>query len=419
MKPRNKKEKLIVEYSKELPSMTYKQREWAIKVSSQYYLFTRYTSNVCSKCNYRWKATIKGKTTKCPNCGVSLQVNKNYFKDRYLIIENYITIIDTHKGYQVERIFYFSMHLSSKFRPMINIFEVIQHWIDDKGVITTLMHPTQRSYEVRWTIMGKLELRTYSSMYQVKMTIKGNDTYPKIKVLPIVKRNGFRTSFYGLSPHDFVKEILTDTKMETLLKTKQIKLFKQFVNHGKSDTYWKSIKVAHKNNYVPDNFSDWFDYLSMLDIFNKDIQNPKYICPENLHKEHQRYIRKHRDLLKNQKREELRTQIEENQTLYKEAKKDYIGKEIAKGNLSIKVMDSVNQFFEVGENMNHCIFNNAYYSKKDSLILLAKRGEVELETIEVSIPNRFVIQSRGLNNLNTPDHEEIVALVNNNINQLI
>lgn len=71
---------------------------------------------------------------------------------------------------------------------------------------------------------------------------------------------------------------------------------------------------------------------------------------------------------------------------------------------------------DVGRAMRHCVFVNEYYKKDNSLILSAKdKDGNRLETIEVNTKTFQVIQSRGVCNQNTPHHNEIINLVNNNM----
>jgi hypothetical protein len=69
--------------------------------------------------------------------------------------------------------------------------------------------------------------------------------------------------------------------------------------------------------------------------------------------------------------------------------------------------------------MHHCVYENAYYSHRDhpySLILSARdNGGNRLETIEVNIKRWSIVQSRALLNGQTPQHQDIIDLVNRNI----
>ena len=64
--------------------------------------------------------------------------------------------------------------------------------------------------------------------------------------------------------------------------------------------------------------------------------------------------------------------------------------------------------------MHHCVFDNAYYLKENSLILSATIEGRRIETIEVNLDTLKVVQSRGVCNKNTEYHDQIVSLVNAN-----
>ena len=65
--------------------------------------------------------------------------------------------------------------------------------------------------------------------------------------------------------------------------------------------------------------------------------------------------------------------------------------------------------------MRHCVFNMEYYTKPDSLVLSARdRAGNRIETIELSLTDFKVVQSRGICNRNTEYHDRIISLVNAN-----
>ena len=104
---------------------------------------------------------------------------------------------------------------------------------------------------------------------------------------------------------------------------------------------------------------------------------------------------------------------------YKE-KSRYFGITITDKDLVISVLDSLEAFQAEGNALHHCVFQCDYYAKEDSLILSAhdKEGN-RIETIEFSLTEGKVIQSRGLCNANTPHHDRIVRLVNAHAPQIL
>ena len=65
--------------------------------------------------------------------------------------------------------------------------------------------------------------------------------------------------------------------------------------------------------------------------------------------------------------------------------------------------------------MHHCVFSASYYNIPDSVILSARdKDGRRIETIEFSLTQGKVVQSRGVCNKNTEFHDRIVSLVNDN-----
>jgi hypothetical protein len=101
---------------------------------------------------------------------------------------------------------------------------------------------------------------------------------------------------------------------------------------------------------------------------------------------------------------------------YKSTKAKFFGICFGNSNIVVTVLQSVADIAVEGQAMHHCVFANEYYKKPDSLILSAKTPEGErLETIEVDLKTFQILQSRGVCNQNTPHHNEIINLVNNNM----
>lgn len=81
-------------------------------------------------------------------------------------------------------------------------------------------------------------------------------------------------------------------------------------------------------------------------------------------------------------------------------------------------METVQEFMEEGDALKHCLFANDYHAKSDSLILSARINSKPIETIEVSLSKMKVVQSRGMQNNPTKQHDQIVALVESNMDKI-
>ena len=142
------------------------------------------------------------------------------------------------------------------------------------------------------------------------------------------------------------------------------------------------------------------------------------VCPENLEEMHDRLVDKKRRIQRREHIKELRQEMQNAQIVYEEDKKQFFGLEFAKENLSICVMESVQDFLEQGDILRHCVFTNEYYKKRNSLILSAKFQNKPVETIEVALPSLEIVQCRGTKNKVSPHHAQILKLLGRNLYQI-
>lgn len=292
--------------------------------------------------------------------------------------------------------------------------EAVQHWIAPSGKCEIVARSRCMSvfYCDVWNWSSDLEIRPERDAHFISPIA----TYPHKRFIPEVKCNGFRGDFYGLSPRNFFRNILTDSRMETLLKSKQIELFRYFsIKRSQSlDDYWASIRICIRNNYTVSDASLWCDYVDLLRFFGKDLTNAKFVCPTDLMAEHDRWMRKKQTWHERQKREKERERLLKNEQVYNDLKASFIGLEFSDGELHVRVLKDVNEFYEEGNILKHCVFTNEYFLKPETLILSAQINGQRIETVEVSPENQQVIQSRGLMNQNTEFHDPIILLVNRN-----
>ena len=128
----------------------------------------------------------------------------------------------------------------------------------------------------------------------------------------------------------------------------------------------------------------------------KDLHSPKYVCPADLKREHDRYIFK-------VARREAEREIAENlsahlrkENAYHKAKSKFFGLAFSDGQIAVRVLESVKEIILEGKAMHHCVGTNEYYKNADSLILSATINGQRIETVEVSLSQLKVIQSRGV-----------------------
>jgi len=414
MKPKNKFQQQVVEASKTLPAITKEQIQWGYDNAIEYLGYRSKKGIItCSKCGQSWQGEGELITTilgcDCPNCKSKLTVKataKRTFNDSY-----YITVIDAYKGYQVVRTIMLGYTSKIGELPKYTASEVMQRWIAPDGKCCTFAKLRQTMgtmYYDSWIFHTPLELRQEIDVYN---RIYTGAVYPKQKLIPELKRTGYKKALYNQKPLDLFHILLTDSKAETLIKTKQVKLLKRILDSGwkNIDNYWQSIRICIRNNYKIKDATLWCDYIDLLRSFGKDLLSPKYVCPTDLKAEHDRYVAK-----KTKADAQLEIQkLLDKEDAFREVKAKFFGLVFSDGLISVRVLESVAEIITEGKAMHHCV--GSYHSKEDSLILSACIDGKRIETIEVSISQLKVIQSRGVCNKNTKYHNQIINLVEQNI----
>lgn len=408
MKPQNKFQQAVVEASKKLLPITQEQIQWGYQNCIEH-IGQRTTKGkiTCTECNHIF--TGEEGEYQCPNCKTKLKVlttNKRIFKGC-----EYLCFITTCQGYQVIRYLMIKCTAKVGSYPEYSHAEVMQRWIAPDGRYCTFAKLRQTMgtmYYDSWIFSTPLELRNEVDAYNRLFPYY---YYPKQQLIPELKRTGIKKRHFNQRPFDVYRALLKDSRMETLLKSKQTHLFKAFLSdtNRKLDNYWASIRICIRNWYQIKDATLWFDYIDYLRMFDKDLYNAKYVCPIDLHKEHDRYMQKKAKADVQKEIEKLR----EKEEAFREAKAKFFGLVFSDGLIRVRVLESIEEIILEGKLMHHCV--GGYYSKTDSLILTACIDGKKMETIEVSLSKLQVIQSRGVCNKNTEYHNQIIQLVEKNI----
>lgn len=378
----------------------------------------------CLECMHSWKPNNQKKACqdyiKCTACLGKLKMhacNQVHFKE----IE-YSAVVEVCKGYQVVRIICSHKNMKKNVLPRYFHSEVMQHWINPQGEVRTMSLSTNvfsQGYDA-WQYYSPLEIRPKDFQNSPKYRINPYKIFPQTKVLPVLKRNGFKTAFYGIAPQVLFTSLLKDSCAETLLKASQTAMLTYYLTSHEQHIRenWQAVKTCLKNNYVIKDFSIWEDYIALLRWFKKDLTNSAMVCPENLNESHDKLVAKKRAIQRKKYLLKMRSEILKAQEVYAEEKKQFFGLSFTRDSITISVLENVEEFMEEGDSLHHCIFTNEYYNKKDSLILKAKEGNVSIETIEVSLINLKILQSRGMKNKISIHHKEVCTLLSENMFQI-
>lgn len=194
-----------------------------------------------------------------------------------------------------------------------------------------------------------------------------------------------------------------------------------------------SIRVALRHKYLPKDARTWLDHLYLLEQRNQDLRNPAIICPKDLKKAHQAEVE-----IENRRRERRRAEMDrrmaeeeiqrQEELLHKltadgKAQIEYVkrmgnmlGVVVKVSDIELKLLQSIQEFYEEGKAMHHCVFTNKYYEHKDTLILSAKVKGERTETVEVCTRTWKIRQCRGIHNGQSKYHDAIVKVVEMNMN---
>ena len=410
MKPRNKFEKAVLEQSIHLCPITKTQSKWAFRECIDHFAYRLPKGRTtCMDCGHSWVMDKHRETCTCPHCRAKLQVKETY--ERKLQQKQYFTLLTTCGEFQVLRMFLLVTEMEKGCKAEHYVLEIGQYWWNAQGrKALVAIQRVLGHYVDTFSYYSPMAIRNDNEAYH---HIAYSPIYPKFKVTDILRRNGFKDNFYGIVPTQLIPALLTDSRVETLLKAGRTDHLRYFLGNNRTfEELWQSYKIAVRKGYDITDISLWSDYVDTLRRLGKDIHNPKYLCPADLKGEHDR---RHEELLRQREREEIEQKQQkamEEEERFKELKSKFFGICFTDGTIQVHVLESVQEHLEEGVSMHHCVFSNAYYLKEDSLILSATIEGKRIETIEVSLRTLEVVQSRGVCNKNTEYHEQIVNLVN-------
>lgn len=417
MLAKTKFQKQVVSLSERLAKITQKQQDWAFQncLDRQAQRLKNGTLT-CLECGHSWQGghalceSLCGCT--CPNCQTELKVIDT--RKQNFVQKEYFGMITVCGGFQVLRYFFLEKHCKAGNPADLFCGEVVQYWIAPSGKTEIMARKRTMSflYCDLWDWYSKLEIRREHHAHQISPIA----VYPHKRFIPEVKRNGFRGDFHRLSPRILFRNILSDSRMETLLKSGQIELLRHFsIRRSKTiDDYWAEIRICIRNKYRVSDADLWCDYVDLLQFFGRDTLNAKYICPTDLRTEHDRYMHKKQARQERQNREQERERTLKNEKKFNKLKAKFFGLEFTEGQLHVRILDSINDFYEEGKTHRHCVFTNEYFLKPDTLVFSAQIGGKRAETVEFSLVSWQVIQARGICNQNTEFHDQIISLVNRN-----
>lgn len=421
MKPRTKRQIEVVSYSQGLCDINSYMLDWAKSDCLEHKGYATKTRVICLDCGERFSPElVSRRQAVCPHCGALLKVEHS--RKRSDKQEMVLAKAEICGEYQVIRNFELIAYYKEGKVANYFIHEVMQHWIKDDGSreVIALYYNSNCS---GW--VGELELRNITtgstySYYRQRRDIRPDRYHPESCFRPKYIRYGIDCDLRGASFLFLLYELPNNPKVETIIKSKWYELLSFYTGaySHKLYNYWPSIKICLRNKYKIKDLSMWFDYLELLEHYKKDLHNAFYVCPKNLRKAHDTYMRKKKkddEKERKEKDKQRLLQLKKEAEKYIKEKSKFFDLKITDGKIVVVVLKSIEEFMLEGEKMHHCVFNNKYYKRENTLILSARIGKKRIETVEVDLKSLKVVQSRGVCNSQTEYHDRIVRLVKSNI----
>lgn len=431
MKARTKREKMVLELSGKLHPISEAQRKWAFglfPIDGYYYADGRVWCQCCGYVDNLTKSELSVSLGLdyhiCPECGRCIQLT-HIHKGEFYNHEKIVSIITAFRGWLVIRT-YKAVRINDTpgVKTELSIEEIYQNWIDDEGKETIVTRPYRRSiYSVNWNTWMPMEIghHNYSAngcyIFDDMFNPDLNYFYPRVNVTSKLRRNGWTNDIvkHRIPVSAAIIQLLSNPLSETVIKQGQLEVFKYMIEKGNYQLpYVYALNICHRNRYIIKDASMWFDYMDLLSSMDYDTHNAYYVCPVDLAGAHDKMVAKKK---KCDEAKQIEAMMQDDEA-YKSEKSAFLGISFYSENICISVLQSVKDFYDEGESMHHCVYSNEYYKKKDSLIMSAKVGGKRMETVEISLTNFQIVQSRAICNGISEYHNRIVELVNKNMYQI-
>lgn len=327
----------------------------------------------------------------------------------------YAVVNQAYKGWQVLRYFRIDRTRNRKKEVNYTLWEVFQFW--NKVGCKQVLMARQRAmsyYVDAFNYSSKLEIREnpiYSRSYIHFSQVGYTYIYDKslTGAYKYIDKLVDKSQCYR-----WYRFIASDKFAETILKFRP-EIARYMMEENLTDKYYfTAMRIAIRHNYEIEHICIYFDMIKAMHQLGCDLNNPHFVCPEDIQHTHdwataatgqRRTAEDTLRKVKNKKNENAN---------YIKYHSQYFGLEITDGTITCNVLQSIQDFYEEGKAMHHCVYANAYYEKKNSLIFSARIDGKRVETVEYDINQGKVIQAYGVCDKFTIHHQRIVDLVNNN-----
>lgn len=372
----------------------------------------------CSECGCQVTTSL----TKCPHCGAEFKAEPT---EQHNWEAAYQCIMEAVDDVQVLRFVLIKRWTQYGKQTYYMVQECMRHIYNEQGD-RYIFHRNVRGlsmYYDAWCFGTPIALKheDKGTGYYSKALQRQNIDVTAWRIKSLIKQWQYKPIEDIMQQSDtFKMRVLATPWGEMLIKCGYMDLFNHCVRHCHtlSKEEQTAVRICHRNHYEMKDPSLWLDYIQLLRYFNLDVHNAHYVCPDDLRAEHQ-------VLLERKQREEERRRAEriakeyaerlEKMEKEKEAYQKRWGGVLMLAltgkDLSVRPLQTIDEFAAEGAAMHHCVFANGYY-KGPNMILSAKDSEGNrLATIEYDIRNGKIVQCRAACNQVPERDKEIRRLI--------
>lgn len=327
----------------------------------------------------------------------------------------YAVVNQSFRGWQVLRYFRIDRSRNRKKEVNYTLWEVFQFW--NKVGCKQVLMARQRAmhyYVDTFIYSSKLEIREnpiYSRSYLHFSQVGYSYIYDK----SLTGAFKYTDALVDKSQcYRWYRFISADKFAETILKLRPEIARYMMENNLTDKCYFTAMRIAIRHNYEIEHTCIYFDMVKAMQELGCDLSNPHFVCPDDMQHTHDwamaAVMKKRNDVAEIRR---VKQDLSENER-YIATHKQYLGVIITDGTITCNVLQSVQDFYEEGKAMHHCVYANAYYKKRNSVIFSARIDDKRVETVEYDINQGKVVQAYGACDKFTIHHQRIVDLVNNN-----
>ena len=424
MKPKTKIELAVKSIEHKLPELTAEQIDYADNRLFEKLCYATKLKSFCLECGSDINVNLfqNGKV-QCPICNEKLKVVMSRKIKDFTPLKTFAFASIIKVGiydFQVTRCFEIRCRYRKGEKKSIVCWEINQRWYDKNSKKVVINSMIENGYSGNYT--GDLQIRKgyFNYKYYSAMSYDPFPFFflPDSKFRPDLIRSGITAKrLENIRFSMLIDKINESPKIETLLKMGYVEVLEKW-SINEIEDYWPALKICFRNKYKIKQIQSYKDLLEALFFLNKDLHNAHYVCPKDFVESHDKFINlKTKKQLADSGLTDSK-KIELANPRYIKEKSKFLNLKFTSGKITVQPLQNVEEFYEEGKLFKHCIFTNAYFDKKNSLLFSARYEGIRIETFELSLTTFKILQSHGLGHNISKHSEKIKDLILRNISQV-